>query len=154
MLVDGGLMDDAPLVPMKSLKDGPNLVVHFGRSGESRFDVDYDSLPGRGQLLASLINPRARMPRAPKIMNVLFRSLLAHQRYDLPVEAHDLVLSPPSLPGASLMSFDRHMEVFNAAHVWGKDEIERRTEAADPALRAMLSGSVPHAYDAGLDCAA
>lgn len=138
MLVDGGLMDDAPLVPMKSLKEGPNLVVHFGRSGESRFDVDYDSLPGRGRLLASLINPRARMPRAPKIMNVLFRSLLAHQRYDLPVEAHDLVLSPPSLPGASLMNFDHHMEVFDAAHVWGKSEIERRSGTADPALLAIL----------------
>ena len=154
MLVDGGLMDDAPLVPMKSLKEGPNLVVHFGRSGESRFDVDYDSLPGRGQLLASLINPRARMPRAPKIMNVLFRSLLAHQRYDLPVEAHDLVLSPPSLPGASLMSFDRHMEVFNAAHVWGKDEIERRTGAGDPALRAILGAPGASADGAALDCAA
>jgi NTE family protein len=150
MLVDGGLMDDAPLAPMKSLKDGPNLVVHFGRTGESRFDVDYDSLPGRSQLLASLINPRARMPRAPKIMNVLFRSLLAHQRYDLPVDEHDLVLTPPSLPGASLMSFDRHMEVFNAAHAWGKEEIERRTGAADPAVRAILSGAGADANGEGL----
>jgi len=141
MLVDGGLMDDAPLVPMKSLKDGPNLVVHFGRSGESRFDVDYEALPGRGKLLTSLINPRARLPRAPKIMNVLFRSLLAHQRYDLPIGTQDLVLTPPSLPGASLMSFDRHMEVFNAAHLWGKKEIEQRSSAADPAMLAIMSGA-------------
>jgi NTE family protein len=142
MLVDGGLMDDAPLAPMQALKTGPNLVVHFGRQGRQRFDFAYEDLPGRGRLIASLFNPRARLPRAPKIMSTLFRSLLVHQRYDdLPVGAHDLVLTPPSLPGASLMSFDRHMEVFNAAHAWALGRIGELSASDDAALAAILGSS-------------
>jgi predicted acylesterase/phospholipase RssA len=29
MLVDGGIVDNIPLAPMKTLRSGPNLVVHF-----------------------------------------------------------------------------------------------------------------------------
>lgn len=141
MLVDGGLMDDAPLAPMQSLKSGPNLVVHFGRPGRQRCDFAYEELPGRWRLMASLVNPRARLPRAPKIMSTLFRSLLAHQRYDLPAGAHDLVMSPPSLPGASLMSFDRHMEVFNAAHAWAQATIDELSASGDAALAAILESA-------------
>lgn len=139
MLVDGGLMDDAPLAPMQALKTGPNLVVHFGRQGRQRFDFAYEDLPGRGRLIASLFNPRARLPRAPKIMSTLFRSLLVHQRYDdLPVGPLDLVLTPPALPGASLMSFDRHMEVFDAAHAWALSRIDDLSASGDAALAAIL----------------
>ena len=138
MLVDGGVMDDAPLAPMQQIKSGPNLVVHFGRTGGQRFNVSYDSLPGRGKLLAALVNPRRRLPRAPRVMSVLFRTMLAHQRYELPATAHDLVLTPPTFPGASLMSFDRHMDVFNASHAWAQREIEARLAASDVALQAVL----------------
>lgn len=145
MLVDGGLMDDAPLAPMQALKAGPNLVVHFGRTGRQRFDFAYEDLPGRGRLLASLVNPRARLPKAPKMMSMLFRSLLVHQRYDLPLGPHDLVLTPPQLPGASLMSFDRHMEVFEAAHLWAQERIETMSAEGDAALSAILgpAGEAP-----------
>ena len=138
MLVDGGLMDDAPLAPMQGLKSGPNLIVHFGRTGRQRFDIAYEDLPGRGELLASLFSPRARLPRMPKITSMLFRSLLVHQRYELPVGPHDLVMTPPALPGASLMSFDRHMEVFNAAHQWAAGQIETLSGSGDTALAAIL----------------
>ena len=138
MLVDGGLMDDAPLAPMQGLKTGPNLTVHFGRTGRQRFDFAYEDLPGRGRLISSLFNPRARLPRAPKITSILFRSLLVHQRYELPVGPHDLVLTPPALPGASLMSFDRHMEVFDAAHRWALERIDTLSASGDLALAAIL----------------
>lgn len=141
MLVDGGIMDDAPLAPMKAIKTGPNLVVHFGGGGEQRFDLAYDELPGRGRLLASLLNPRARLPRAPRIMSMLFRTMLAHQRYELPLGPHDMVLSPPRFPGVSMISFDRHMDVFNAAHRWALQEIETRAQAGDEALAAVLGAS-------------
>jgi NTE family protein len=42
MLVDGGVVDNIPLRSMKTLKAGPNLVVHFGaREVRHRFEVDY-----------------------------------------------------------------------------------------------------------------
>lgn len=140
MLVDGGIMDDAPLAPMKAIKDGPNLVVHFGRPGDRRFDVAYDDLPGRGRLLRSLLNPRAKSPRAPRIMSMFMRTMLAHQRYELPVGADDLVMTPPAFPGASLLSFDRHIDVFNAAHDWARQEIASKLEQDDNAIAAILGG--------------
>ena len=138
ILVDGSIMDDAPLVPMQGLKTGPNVIVHFGRTGRQRVEVAYEDMPGRGQLIASLFNPRARLPRAPKMLSMLFRTLVAHQRYELPLEPHDLVLTPSSLPGGSLMSFDRHMEVFNAAHQWALGQIETLAASGDAALAAIL----------------
>ncbi|KQX38557.1 hypothetical protein ASD04_07770 [Devosia sp. Root436] len=138
MLVDGGVMDDAPLGPMQQIKAGPNLVVHFGRSAGQRFNVSYASLPGRGKLLAALLNPRGRLPRAPRLLSILFRTMLAHQRYDLPVTPHDLVLTPPAFAGANVMNFDRHMEVFEAAHAWAQREIETRLGHHDAATDAIF----------------
>lgn len=143
MLVDGGVMDDAPLGPMQQIKAGPNLVVHFGRTGGQRFNVSYASLPGRGKLLATLLNPRGRLPRAPRMLSILFRTMLAHQRYELPVTPQDLVLTPPTFPGASLMSFDRHMDVFQAAHAWANREIETRLGNHDAAMEAIFRRPAP-----------
>src|SRR5262249_17577860 len=58
MLVDGGVIDNIPLQPMKALKGGPNLVVHFGLRGQrTRFEVDYASIPGRWRLVRQLLTP-------------------------------------------------------------------------------------------------
>jgi len=45
MLVDGGIVDNIPLAPMKSLKSGPNLVVHFGMPPVRRHTVKYERHP-------------------------------------------------------------------------------------------------------------
>ena len=95
MLVDGCLVDNVPLVPMHQLKSGPNLVVHFGDPATEMFDVDYAALPGRLELLASMLLPfrKKMLPEAPSAVNVLWRSLVAHQRYDtLPTTPLDLVM--------------------------------------------------------------
>ena len=61
MLVDGGVVDNIPLRSMKSLKTGPNLVVHFGvRDVQQRFEVDYAAIPGRWQLLRHMLTPSGR----------------------------------------------------------------------------------------------
>lgn len=141
MLVDGGMMDNAPIGPMRDLKVGPNLLVHFGKSGEQRFKVNYDALPGRGKLIASMLNPFAKLPRAPSATNVLWRSLLVHQRYNLPLEPHDLVLRPPSLPGASVIDFSNHTKVYHASHEWTLEQIADRRSSGDPALAGMLAAA-------------
>lgn len=140
MLVDGGVMDNAPLAPMQELKNGPNLVVHFGKSTGQYFNVDYDAIPGRWELLRTLLNPfsRRRLPRAPNPANVLMRSLFVHQNYDLPAGQHDLVLRPPPFPGSSFLDFDRHTEVFHASYEWAKETMEELTRTGDEALAALL----------------
>jgi len=136
--IDGGVMDDAPLAPMQGLKAGPNVVVHFGKLGEQRVFCDYDAIPGRGRLLASLLNPFARLPRAPRPLGMLFRTMLAHQRYQLPAGPLDLVLTPPSPRGASVMNFDNHVAVSAAAYRWARKRIADPGSAEAAALAHIL----------------
>ena len=84
MLVDGCLIDNVPLASMHQLKSGPNLVVHFGEPAAEMFDVDYAALPGRLELITTMLMPfrKKLLPAAPSAVNVLWRSLVAHQRYD------------------------------------------------------------------------
>ena len=115
MLVDGCLIDNVPLASMHQLKSGPNLVVHFGEPAAEMFDVDYASLPGRFELIAAMLTPfrKKLLPAAPNAVNVLWRSLVAHQRYDtLPVGPFDTVMRPPLPDGIDLTDFDRHTEIF------------------------------------------
>jgi NTE family protein len=154
MLVDGGVMDNAPLAPLQDIKLGPNLVVHFGRTGEQRFDCRYEDIPGRGKLIAALLNPfaRKRLPRAPNAFNVLWRSLLAHQRYELPLDAHDLLLRPPQFPGGSFMGFEHHAKVVQAAYVWASSMIDELAAQGNDAIAAILASRLEG--DAGVTAGA
>ncbi|HEX6909014.1 MAG TPA: cyclic nucleotide-binding and patatin-like phospholipase domain-containing protein [Longimicrobium sp.] len=153
MLVDGGSMDNAPLAPMHEIKSGPNLVVHFGRTGVQRFHCRYEELPGRWELLAALLNPlrRKRLPRAPGAGAVLMRSLMAHQTYDLPAGEHDLVLRPPRFPGSSFIDFARHTSVFHAAHAWAHATLDELAAAGDGALAAILGAVSPAPAQVAVD---
>jgi NTE family protein len=142
MLVDGGVVDNIPLAPMKTLKSGPNLVVYFGRPPARPYTVKYESIPGRRQLIGRMLNPFARqkLPDIPGPVAVLRRCFGVHQNPNLlPVEPLDLVLAPPAFPGSSFIDFDRHTEVFEAAYRWCNSEIDRLIAERDPALEAILA---------------
>jgi NTE family protein len=146
MLVDGCLTDNVPLAPMLELKCGPNLVVHFGDLATETFDVDYESLPGRLELAAALLLPfrKKLLPVAPSAVNVLWRSLVAHQRYDmLPTAPLDHVMRPPFPPNLGVTEFERHAEVFHAAYLWAREAIETLEAEGDPAITAILASSSP-----------
>jgi NTE family protein len=140
MLVDGGVMDNAPLAPLKVFKAGPNLVVHFGRQEEQRFDCQYEKIPGRRELVTAILNPfkRRSLPRAPGVASVLMRSMMAHQHYKLSTGPEDLILQPPPFPGASFMSFDQHSKVFHASYEWAMKIIDELQQSGDPALSALI----------------
>jgi NTE family protein len=141
MLVDGCLVDNVPLAPVHQLKSGPNLVVHFGEPATEMFDVDYAALPGRWELLASLLLPfrKKLLPKAPSAVNVLWRSLVAHQRYDtLPLTARDLVLRPPFQLGIDVTDFDRHAEIFLASYLWARETIAALEAEGNGAMAAIL----------------
>ncbi len=59
LLVDGAVVDNVPVAPMKRVKRGPNLVIHFGLPEIRRYPVDYGTIPGRWKLLAALASPAA-----------------------------------------------------------------------------------------------
>ena len=144
MLVDGCLVDNVPLGPMHQMKSGPNLVVHFGEPATEMFDVDYAALPGRFELLASLLMPfrRKALPAAPSAVNVLWRSLVAHQRYDtLPTTPLDMVMRPPTPDGIDVTDFDRHQEIFQSSYHWARETIAGLEAAHDPAIAAIVASA-------------
>jgi len=141
MLVDGCLIDNVPLTSMHQLKSGPNLVVHFGEPAAEMFDVDYAALPGRFELIAAMLTPfrKKLLPAAPSAVNVLWRSLVAHQRYDtLPVGPFDTVMRPPFPVGIDVTDFDRHTEIFEASYHWAKEAIAALEAGGSSAIAAML----------------
>jgi NTE family protein len=142
MLVDGCLIDNVPLVPMHQLKSGPNLVVHFGDPATETFNVDYAALPGRFELVAAMLMPfgKKALPVAPSAINVLWRSLVAHQRYDaLSVTPLDHVMRPPVPAGIGITEFERHSEIFQAGYVWARQAIAAGEAAGDPSMIAILA---------------
>ena len=146
MLVDGCLIDNVPLAPMHQLKSGPNLVVHFGEPAVELFDVAYDALPGRLELVAAMLMPfrKKLLPVAPSAVNVLWRSLVAHQRYDtLPTAPLDMVMRPPLPFGVDVTDFDRHTEVFHASYLWARQAIVALGEERNPAIAAILATGRP-----------
>jgi NTE family protein len=141
MLVDGGVVDNIPLAPMKALKSGPNLVVHFETPPTQPRTVSYESIPGRRQLLWRMFNPfaRGKLPDVPGPISILRSCIGIHQNPDLlPIEPQDLVLAPPAFPGSSTLDFDRHTEVFEAAHRWCSRQIDQLMAERNPALDAIL----------------
>jgi NTE family protein len=142
MLVDGGVVDNIPLAPMKAIKSGPNLVVHFGVNPVEPYNVKYESIPGRRQLMTRMLNPFARgtLPRVPGPISVLRRCFGIHQNPDLlPIEPLDLVLAPPPFPGSSFIDFDRHTEVYEAAYRWCNLQLDQLAAQGHPALEAIFA---------------
>ena len=142
MLVDGCLIDNVPLAPMHQLKSGPNLVVHFGEPAAEMFDVDYAALPGRLELIAAMLTPfrKKLLPAAPSAVNVLWRSLVAHQRYDtLPAGPFDAVMRPPVPDGIDVTDFDLHTEIFDASYLWARGAIDALEAEGNPAIAAILA---------------
>ena len=142
MLVDGCLIDNVPLAPMHQLKSGPNLVVHFGDPAAEMFDVEYAALPGRLELAAAMLMPfrKRLLPAAPSAVNVLWRSLVAHQRYDtLPTAPLDHVMRPSFPPDFGVTEFERHTEVFCASYLWARQAIARLEAEGNSAITAILA---------------
>lgn len=141
-LVDGGVMNNAPLDAIRRLKSGPNLLVHFGQSGIERFPVRNEDIPGRLQLLLALLLSFGRaLPRAPSAASIVLRSLGVHQRYDFPATAHDLILAPPRFPGSSFLNLDGHAAVLKASRLWALEAIDELKAARDERLAAILGRS-------------
>ena len=114
MLVDGGLMDNVPLAPMKALKTGPNVVVALGTDAPTTYMVDYDASPGPRELIGAMLNPfsRRRLPQMPSILQVITLSMVANRRPDLELGDADILVRPDLPDDLRFTSWERHNEVF------------------------------------------
>jgi NTE family protein len=118
--------------------------VHFGEPAAEMFDVEYAALPGRFELFAAMLMPfrKKLLPAAPSAVNVLWRSLVAHQRYDaLPTAPFDMVMRPPLPLGVDVTDFDRHTDIFLASYLWARQAIVALEAEGHPAITAILAAS-------------
>ena len=139
MLVDGCLLDNVPVKIMRDLKEGPNVVVSFKPPELDRFEVDYEALPSRTELLRLVLNPlrRDRLPDAPGLVTVLMRALMANRRDFLrELNGDDVSLVPPVSPGISFLDWHRHGELFESAYRWTRDEIASLASTGKPSWLA------------------
>jgi NTE family protein len=138
MLVDGGLMDNVPLRPVKAIKTGPNVAVALTLRARTTYQVDYARIPGCRQLVTAVLNPFSRrLPKVPGIVQVIALSMLA-SRADLQAADSDVVITPEFGRDIGFMSWDRHTDVLRAARHETAATIGRRLAAADAALAAVL----------------
>jgi NTE family protein len=144
MLVDGGLMDNVPLGPVKAIKTGPNVAVALSVRARTTYEVDYAQIPGCRQLLATALNPfsRRRLPKVPGLVQVIALSMLA-SRADLQADDSDVVITPEFPPDLGFMSWDRHTEVLRSAYRDAAAAIQRGLADDDPGLAAVLRRDQP-----------
>ncbi len=114
MLVDGGSMTNLPVAQMHRLKNGPNVLVSFDRGERQTFSVKYDRLPGRWTLLRRTFLPIGKKsPRAPGILSVVMRSILARQASDPGnLKAGDWYIRALPMKGANFMNWKLHSKLY------------------------------------------
>lgn len=139
LIIDGAVMDNVPLGPMKALKAGPNLVVHFGLPTSRRWPVSYHLIPSRWRLIAGMLTAagRRRLPPLPGPVSVVHSALTLHQPAAGVIAATDLILEPPPFSGSSLLDFSRHRDVTLESYDWAVRQIAALEAAGDPALAAI-----------------
>jgi NTE family protein len=148
MLVDGCLLDNVPIRTMHQLKSGPNVVVSFDIPELQRFDVDYEALPSRAELIQMSLNPFARhsLPEAPGLTTVLMRSLMANRHdFNRQLKTDDLLLVPPIPDDMGILDWRRHTELFEAAYAWGLEEMARLEETGHPVFGTDKQSAEPQA---------
>ncbi|MBX2883352.1 MAG: cyclic nucleotide-binding domain-containing protein [Granulosicoccus sp.] len=113
LLVDGGILDSVPVKRMKSIKQGPNIILCFEPNHQSRAGVEYEKLPGRRQLLVNLLRQRSLKSDIdmPGIGSVLTQSMLLNNSSLDEATEFDLVLSMSLPEDLKLNDWHRHEEI-------------------------------------------
>jgi NTE family protein len=143
MLVDGCLLDNVPVRVMQDMKHGPNVVVAFEVPQLERFEVDYGSLPSRGDLFRRMLTPfrRSALPSAPGLGSVLLRSLMANrQGFEKHLKPDDLLLVPPLPEDMGTLDWHRHGDLIALAYAWTRSEIARAGGEGHPVLADATQG--------------
>ena len=129
VLVDGALIDNAPLETMRSLKPGPNIVLNFLKTPEWRVRTDYDKLPGRSGALRKLLLGKG--VRFPSMFSVLSRCMVvnAERRISMTDPGRDIFLETANLKGMGFLDWTKGRLQFEVAY-------KAMSEALDTASRS------------------
>ncbi|MFN3818430.1 cyclic nucleotide-binding and patatin-like phospholipase domain-containing protein [Blastomonas sp.] len=135
ILVDGGVLDNVPVVTMRALKSGPNIVVTLGEAGQTwRIKAAYATLRRRGQLIRDLLLRRKSDSDFPSIVEIMQRSMVVASRIASRsmLRDGDILLSPPIVQGMQILDWHLGRKQAEEAARYVAEQV-----AANPALAAL-----------------
>ncbi len=143
MLVDGGCIDNMPFRSMHRLKTGPNVVVNVQKETGKIYHVDYQSLPGRAELVKRSVLPFSKGgTRAPGLISTVMRSLLVGQTDVLQaLLPSDMMIRPPGLSGAGFLAWSQHKLFYEMSYKHATEVFVQASAAGDPTMTALLSAA-------------
>jgi NTE family protein len=130
MLVDGSVISNVPVDVMHQIKAGPNVVVAFNAPAGERFNVAYETLPGRNTLAWHALNPfsKTKLPDAPSAATVLVRSLMANRsHFERQLKPDDWLLMPPVPMDMGALDWRGHSNLVEVAYRYTLAAIAART---------------------------
>ncbi|TYB87636.1 patatin-like phospholipase family protein [Oceaniovalibus sp. ACAM 378] len=121
VLVDGALIDNAPIQAMRSRKPGPAVLLNLLRSGDWRVTGAYGDFPGRGRLMwQTFTGPlRRRVPaHLPSAIAILTRTFNVNaQRRLRSVDAPgDVMIDIAPLRDMQFLDWTRAREQFESSY--------------------------------------
>ncbi|WP_373489063.1 cyclic nucleotide-binding and patatin-like phospholipase domain-containing protein [Blastomonas sp.] len=131
ILVDGGVLDNVPVVTMRALKSGPNIVVTLGAAGQTwRIQAAYGALRRRGQLIRDLLLRRKSNSDFPSIVEIMQRSMVVASRIASRsmLRESDILLSPPIMPGMQILDWHLGRKQASAAASYVADQLATNAE--------------------------
>lgn len=130
MLVDGCLIDNVPLKPMRSLKKGPNIILDLAVPEAPPCRIDTANLPSRSALLRQMMLRAGKSPPpAPGPQTVLLRSLLREtQNVEEDLHPGDRLLAYPVPEGANVLDWSNHRELRWSAYDFARQQLKVRKE--------------------------
>jgi NTE family protein len=137
ILVDGGVLDNVPVVTMRALKSGPNIVVTLGEAGQTwRIKAAYQSLRRRGQLIRDVLLRRKSDSDFPSIVEIMQRSMVVASRIASRsmLREGDILLSPPIVQGMQILDWHLGRKQAEQAARYVAEQV-----AANPALADLAN---------------
>ncbi|MGP1281682.1 MAG: cyclic nucleotide-binding and patatin-like phospholipase domain-containing protein [Parasphingopyxis sp.] len=127
ILVDGGVLDNIPVMIMRGAKAGPNVVVSLrSDAGEEwRLDTKYSSLRSRGKLLADIIFRRKPKHDFPSIVEIMSRSMVVSSASVVrdSLSQADVLLLPPIPETMKILDWHLGRDLSETARVYTTQRI-------------------------------
>ena len=127
ILVDGCLLDNVPVEAMRRLKSGPNVVLELEIPTLLRYDLKYEDIPARRDLLWKLVTPfrGSELPSAPSPQAVLVRSLMVNrQEVAEQMTAEDLLLMLPVPERYKHLDWREHRRLREMGYDFARTQLE------------------------------
>jgi len=127
ILVDGGIMNNLPVKPMRDFFEGRGRIIAIDVSEltEKETSAKFPNILTISEILGNKFFARYKHFYAPNIINISLKSLLASSNYQTKINAMeaDIHIQLP-VSGYSLLNFKQNEALFNIGYVFTKNKLK------------------------------